>query len=338
MRFTLCLALTLALTACGTDGNPPRQVDAAVVALDALPDVAPLVDAAGRDAFDVGGAQPCTAGRVEECPCGDGRRGTQTCQPTGVYGACACADAAVVVPDVVTLDVPADAPSDAVDAVPVDDQVDASAAEVGCDAAVETDPANCGACGAACPTRANAAPSCARGLCDITCTSGFADCNRRAMDGCESDMSADVLNCGACGRRCSFEGGTARCVAGQCQLVSCTAFGYRDCDGSGSGCVNTSTSTLHCGGCGRPCNLPNASPRCADGACRIVNCAAGFINCDGNTANGCEINLRTDPMNCGNCGTRCPTGQMCVSGNCFLICPDGQRPCGARCVDTDAGC
>lgn len=101
MRFTLCLALTLALAACATERNPPLPVDAAVVALDALPDVAPLVDATPRDVFDVGGAQPCTAGRVEECPCGDGRRGTQTCQPTGVFGACVCADAAVARPDVV---------------------------------------------------------------------------------------------------------------------------------------------------------------------------------------------------------------------------------------------
>lgn len=301
MRFTLCLALSLA--ACSSEGpNPPLRVDASTV--DALPDVAPPADATSRDAFDV-------------------------------------TDTAVVMPDVVTLDVAADVPGDAVDAVPVDVPGDVSTADAGCDAATETDPANCGACGVACPARVNASPVCAAGMCDSlgACRSGFGDCNRREMDGCESDLSADVMNCGACGRPCAFRNGTARCVAGACELVACVGANL-DCDREPSnGCeASLSTSTLHCGACGRPCNLPNASPACVDGACRIVNCVAGFINCDGNTANGCEINLRTDPMNCGNCGTRCPTGQMCVSGNCFLICPDGQRPCGTRCVDTDAGC
>lgn len=304
MRFTLCLALTLALTACGTDGNPPRQVDAAVLALDALPDVAPAVDATSRDVFDA-------------------------------------ADIALVTPDVASLDATADVPGDAVDATPADDRVDASAADTGCDAATETDPTNCGACGAVCPTRANASPVCAAGMCDSlgACRPGFGDCNRRALDGCESDLSTDVMNCGACGRPCAFRNGNARCVAGVCELVSCIAANL-DCDREPSnGCeVDRNTSTLHCGGCGRPCNVPNAAPLCTNGTCGINSCVAGFINCDGNAANGCEINIRTDPMNCGNCGTRCPTGQMCVSGNCFLICPDGQRPCGARCVDTDAGC
>ncbi len=42
--------------------------------------------------FDVGGALPCTAGRIEGVPCGNGLRGVQTCQPSGVYGPCVCAD------------------------------------------------------------------------------------------------------------------------------------------------------------------------------------------------------------------------------------------------------
>ena len=278
MRFTLCLAMTLA--ACSSEGpNPPLRVDASTV--DALPDVAPVVDVPLGDIVDV-------------------------------------IDAAAALPDVVALDAVAEDTGTGGDAALIEDRADVPAADASCDAATATDPVNCGACGVACPTRANASPVCAAGMCDSlgACTPGFGDCNRRALDGCEADLSTDVMNCGACARPCAFANGTARCVAGACMLIGCVG-GSLDCDRDpANGCeANLSTSTLHCGACGRSCNLPNASPICTNGTCSISSCVAGFINCDGNAANGCEINLRTDPMNCGNCGTRCPTGQMCVSGN-----------------------
>lgn len=100
MRFTLCLALSLA--ACSSEGpNPPLRVDAAVVALDALSDVAPAVDAPARDAFDVTGPQPCTPGQVAQCICGVNRFGTQACLASGAFGPCVCGDAGLAPPDVV---------------------------------------------------------------------------------------------------------------------------------------------------------------------------------------------------------------------------------------------
>jgi hypothetical protein len=42
--------------------------------------------------------------------------------------------------------------------------------------------------------------SCAGGRCMmVMCPAGRADCNRNAGDGCEVDLAADRLNCGACG-------------------------------------------------------------------------------------------------------------------------------------------
>lgn len=115
MRF-LSLALVLALAACSSD-PVPADVPAAADSVDAV--ASPDMQLA--DMLDAGGAQPCTAGRVEECPCGDGRRGAQTCHPSGAYGPCVCADAGApmdvaAAPDVV--DVPP--LRDAADVVDVD--------------------------------------------------------------------------------------------------------------------------------------------------------------------------------------------------------------------------
>jgi hypothetical protein len=50
----------------------------------------------------------------------------------------------------------------------------------------------------------------------------------------------------------------------------------------------------HCGACGRACaGGPNATGVCLSGTCGI-ECAAGFADCDGNAANGCEV----DTMAC----------------------------------------
>lgn len=313
---------------------------ARAVALDATaaPGDAVSEVATQADASDAGGAQPCTAGRIEECPCGDGRRGTQTCQPSGSYGPCVCADAAVVVPDVARLDASAFDVTTVSDAAPPD-HADAPGMDAGCDALTATDPNNCGACGAVCPARANALPVCTSGHCGLSCVPGFGDCNGVAMDGCEANFSSTLAHCGGCGMACARANANTQCLEGTCLLVSCTA-PNQNCDNTPeNGCeTNLDNSTTHCGRCNNTCRFANASPTCANASCRLGSCFAGFANCNSTTTDGCEIDTRSDPMNCGNCGTRCPTGQMCLSGNCFLICPDGQRACGGRCVDADAGC
>jgi len=44
-------------------------------------------------------------------------------------------------------------------------------------------------------------------------------------------------------------------------------------------------------------------------------CSAGFADCDGNTANGCEADLN-GTAHCGRCGAGCAMGQACVGGSC----------------------
>lgn len=61
------------------------------------------------------------------------------------------------------------------------------------------------------------------------------------------------------------------------------------------------------------------------------NCNAGLVDCDGNTANGCETNNNTDPANCGTCGNVCSLANAtssCVNGACTIgFCDPGFADC-----------
>ena len=69
-----------------------------------------------------------------------------------------------------------------------------------------------------------------------------------------------------------------------------------------------------------PCPTPahGVMPRCgAENACTF-DCAAGFADCDGAAANGCEVDLGT-AAHCGGCGAACAAGQSCVMGECRAL-------------------
>ena len=52
----------------------------------------------------------------------------------------------------------------------------------------------------------------------------------------------------------------------------------------------------------------------ADCKCK---CDDGYKDCDENWSNGCEVNLQTDPNNCGECGRKCPPeNPICEEGEC----------------------
>ncbi len=96
-------------------------------------------------------------------------------------------------------------------------------------------------------------------------------------------------------------------------MGACNA-GFGDCDTSRTNGCETSTTTdiANCGACGRACAArANATASCSSGACAYA-CAAGFGDCDGNAANGCEAPL-TANANCGACGRSCP----CNAGVCM---------------------
>nr|MBK7070118.1 hypothetical protein [Deltaproteobacteria bacterium] len=77
-------------------------------------------------------------------------------------------------------------------------------------------------------------------------------------------------------------------------------------------------------------DAPGADARC-DGRCV---CSPGRGDCDGDPANGCEVDLLVTDLHCGTCGqactgtTRCSVG-LCRGGGCRAP----QVACGMRCAD-----
>jgi len=158
----------------------------------------------------------------------------------------------------------------------------------------------------------------------VSCPSGYEDCDANSANGCETYTAGDVNNCGDCDYVCqAIPHGTVGCQDGNCIVAGCDA-GWDNCDGNtANGCeTNILTNPNHCGSCGYVCNLPHAIEGCSSGNCFISACEAGYANCDGNTANGCEVYLDDGGGTCGGatylgqvCGDE-HTGFLCSSENC----------------------
>jgi hypothetical protein len=192
---------------------------------------------------------------------------------------------------------------------------------------------NCGGCGTDCvlpaaacsPLPPNTNYGCVQSACGkLKCVSGFADCNQDlnlgcASDGCETDLGVNPDNCGGCGIKCGVgqecrdDGNGPQC------LVTCANAGRTQCAG---GCADLLSDGFNCGACGTHCMLPgdNQISSCKKGLCTL-ECAPGFADCNGVRSDGCEIDLKVHPANCGACGNRCDSaaGQPCIEGKCVMV-------------------
>jgi hypothetical protein len=212
----------------------------------------------------------------------------------------------------------------------------------GCEANLGTDAENCTMCGKACFTLPNSTAQCLAGDCSLgPCITGFDDCNLDPVDGCEINLLNDVTHCGSCATVCQpLPHTTSACNGGACGVGVCDA-GYADCDLSvWSGCETVlDTDVNNCSMCGKQCALvPHGFPKCEGGACAIGGCDAGYADCNGNPADGCEVNLANDAANCGACTNACSmvaNGKPICSGfACGLgTCNAGYADCFGGAVD-----
>lgn len=195
---------------------------------------------------------------------------------------------------------------------------------------LRSDPLNCGQCGNACKA-ANGTGKCAESRCVIdTCVPGFDNCDSDSTDrgfatGCETQTSADPMNCGACasagGANCvtALARGNAVgvCEAGSCKAGGCLS-GFLDCDDDPLDCeIDAQNDALSCGACGSVCSTGQGTREntCAGGKCQPV-CETGYGDCDGNAQNGCETKLDT-PTHCGACSNECgEEAPACLEGAC----------------------
>ncbi len=103
----------------------------------------------------------------------------------------------------------------------------------------------------------------------------------------------------------------------------------------GSVCVDTTTDPSNCGACGRNCC---AGTLCSAGVC-VVSCGSARTLCGPGPADaGCAspgvcVDTASDIANCGACGMRCATGEVCSAGRCVMACTSVQTRCGSSCVD-----
>ena len=201
------------------------------------------------------------------------------------------------------------------------------------------------------------------------------DCDGQVDEG--FDIFADLEHCGGCGLACAPANALALCNSGTCDVggcdegwfdadgdvengceIECTPSpdGFEVCDDDDNDCdgridedFDLTLDALNCGACGVACSLPNGRVTCVDGACRAAGCLNGWVDANGDEADGCEyrctptedaaevcdgrdndcdgttdngFDVMADVMNCGACGNACVAANgtaACDAGRCRLV-------------------
>ncbi len=199
---------------------------------------------------------------------------------------------------------------------------------------------SCGACFKACdpsgggaPTYPNTYYGCRNRRCGaVKCKAGFGDCDGVPSNGCETSFLSDD-NCGGCGVACPAGQACRLNIAGSPECMCPAGRTYcEECkDGACRGrCVDLTNDVHHCGACGEACllhvdadpvssEIPFARSTCDYSTC-VSRCIEGRADCNESLVDGCEVDISSDPKNCGACGHVCDAvpGQACVAGQCTI--------------------
>ena len=105
----------------------------------------------------------------------------------------------------------------------------------------------------------------------------------------------------------------------------------------GQVCANLDDDPQNCGECGRTCVVANAESGCSAGNCTMVQCDAGFADCDGAIATGCE--RLVDCSDGSACETSCQsTGTVSCGDVCAPACAPPVETCNVADDDCDGTC
>ncbi len=207
-----------------------------------------------------------------------------------------------------------------------------------------TNPANCGACGAACDPDGGT-PLCAPPTGTGTdggpyaCASGCPAAAPTRCNGACVDTTTDTANCSACAHPCTTGVANAHPVCGASSCSFACNPGFVLCDGA---CVDFTSDPGSCGGCGVG-HVCGSSQVCLSGVCttrcqRTSDCPAGFA-CNGSTCTtSCNVNQP--------CHGGCCSGGTCTNGLSAAACGTSGGVCtncssqstNTACVSGACGC
>jgi sugar lactone lactonase YvrE len=166
---------------------------------------------------------------------------------------------------------------------------------------------------------------------DTLANDGASDVPDAIADG-QSEVPSEALACGrtekVCGASCvPRDGVSTGCGGASCAPCPSSPWGTPICDDTAACSFRCNSGYFLCDGacvgddpkrCGSACTVcptpENAVSTCTSGGCGFA-CTGTYADCNKAAKDGCEIDLQSDPANCGECGHSC-LGDGCKAGRC----------------------